>query len=375
MAKTLAHAALFALLIFAGRAEAASSFTEDLRQCKNGATAQQRVESCMAAIEWGQLKGDALAAAFASLAGALEETGDWSRANAALTEAIRLNPEASRYYFLRAVLIARHDGCVRAMPDFDATIALGGGTAVAHYLRGTCYERAEAARALVDFDTAIRKDRSFVRAYFGRAAALAELGRLDEALASAEIGVSLAPREPDSYVSRAYVHVARKTMVLAKADLAQALTLDPNFVPALGALAELTYKDGQLETALGYYERILAAMPGDPGVLNNQCYLQAELGRLDAALENCEASIAAGANEVNLDSRGFVHLKRGDFTLALADFDAALGHDPKLPSSLYGRGLARLRLGETDSGQADLEAAVALEPEIAAFYDRNGLKP
>lgn len=375
MAKTIISAALFAVLAFSGRAEAAAGFTEDLRQCRDGETPQQRVEGCMAVIEWGRLQGDALAAAFVSLGNALEQSGEPARAAAALNEAIRLNPEAGRYHYLRAMLVARHEGCKTAMPDFDRAIALGTDGPEVHYFRGVCYETADAARALVDFDTAMRKDQSFVPAYFGRAAALAEMGRYDEALASAQAGVALAPDKPDSYVSRAGIHVMRGETVLAKADLAKALGLDPAFVPALGGLAELTYKDGQLETALGYYDRILAIQPSNPVILNNRCYLEAELGRLEDALRHCEASIAAGANEVNLDSRGFVHLKRGDFQLAHADFDAALAQDPKLPSSLYGRGLARLRLGQTDEGQADLAAASAIDAEIAAFYDKNGLKP
>ncbi len=183
------------------------------------------------------------------------------------------------------------------------------------------------------------------------------------------------PELPDGYVQRAYVHVARKNTALAKADLAKALTLDEAFIPALGALAELTYEDGQLETAIGYYDRILAIEPDNAGILNNRCYLGAEMGRLEAAMKDCEASIAAGANGVNLDSRGFVHLKRGDFQAAHADFDAALALDAEMPSSLYGRGLARLRLGQTVEGQADLAAATAIDADIAAFYDKNGLKP
>lgn len=375
MQKTLIATAFAALMALAAPGNAADSFASDLGQCKTGQTPQLRVEGCMGAIGWGTMQGETLAAAFAALATALEEAGEPSRAAAAATEAIRLNPTAGRYYLLRALIVGNSDGCASAMPDFDSAIALSEASAQLHYLRGSCYPSEEAARALVDFDTALRLDPAFYMAYFGRAAALVELDRLDGALATANAGIELVPDLPEGYVHRAAVHVARKDVTLAKADLAKALTLDEAFVPALNFLADLTYRDGQIETALGYYDRILAVQPDNAGTLNNRCYLAAELGRLDAAMKDCEASIAAGANGVNLDSRGFVHLKRGDYIAARADFDAALAHDAKMPSSLYGRGIALLRLGQTSEGQADIAAAIALDADIAAFYDKNGLKP
>ena len=367
-------ALLFAAAL-ASPAAAAPSFADDLRQCKEGATPKERAEGCAAAIEWGELQGDALAAAFSQYGLALFDSGEHVRALAAVTEAMRINPLASRYTWLRGLMHYQLQDCAQAQPDFDRALALGDTQAQTYFYRGSCYEKEGAARALVDFETAIRLAPEMPDAYFGRAAALAQLGRTAEALASADAGVAIAPDKPQSYVARAGIHIALENTTLAKADLAQALTLDSEFVPALSGLADLTYKDGQVDAALGYYDRIVKAEPENSGALNNRCYLLAEIGRLDEALKDCEASIAITANEINLDSRGFVHLKRGDFTAALADFDAALVKDAKLPSSLYGRGIARIRLGQTAEGQADLAAATALDAEIAAFYDKNGLKP
>jgi len=367
--------ALMAAAFLVAPADAAGSFSEDLRLCKEAPTPQARAEACAAAIESGELEGDALAAAFTQYGLALFDSGEHVRAMAAITEAMRINPLASRYTWLRGLMAYQLGDCAAAQPDFDRALALGDTQAQTYYYRGSCYKEDGAARALVDFETAIRLAPDKPDAYFGRAAALTALNRMDEALASADAGVAIAPDKPESYAARAGIHVARKNKTLAKADLAQALTIDEEFAPALLMLAELTYEEGQVDTALGYYDRAVKADPENGMALNNRCYLEAEIGRLDEALKDCEASIAIEANEINLDSRGFVHLKRGDFPAALADFEAALVKDAKLPSSLYGRGIARLRLGQTAEGQADLAAATALDAEIAAFYDKNGLKP
>lgn len=368
--------ALAFVLAAAGAATAeAASFTENLAACKDAPDAKARAEACAAAIEAGELEGDALAAAFAQYGLALFDSGEHQRGLAAATEAMRLNPEAGRYAFLRGVMHHQLSDCTNAQPDFDRALALGENRPEAYLYRGECYRAEDARRALGDFDMAIRMAADSADAHFGRAAALAELGRQADAIASADLAVSLAPEKPESYVRRAFVHNALENRALAKADLAQALTLDAQFIPALAALAELTYADGQLDTALGYYDRILKVTPDEPGILNNRCYLAAEMNKLDEALRDCDASIAKEATDINLDSRGFVYLKRGDAEKALTDFDAALKLNAKAPASLYGRGIALIRLGRTDEGKAATGAAAILDPEIAAFYDKNGLKP
>lgn len=374
MLKSLAFAIVAAVLAAAAPAEA-RSFTEDLAACKDATDAKARAESCAAAIEAGELQGDALAAAFAQYGMALFDSGEHSRGLAAVTEAMRLNPEAGRYAYLRGIMHHQLGDCPSAQPDFDRALAFGENRPEAYLYRGECYRNEDARRALVDFDMAIRLAPELAEAHFGRAAALAEIGRQADALASAETGLSLAPDKPESYVRRALVHNKGKNIALAKADLAQALTINAEFIPALAALAELTYAEGNLELALGYYDRILKISPDNGGILNNRCYLAAEIGKLDEALRDCDASIAIEANDINLDSRGFTHLKRGDATKALADFDAALAKSPNMPASIYGRGLARIRLGQTEDGRIDLGVAKVLDPEIAAFYDKNGLKP
>jgi tetratricopeptide (TPR) repeat protein len=72
------------------------------------------------------------------------------------------------------------------------------------------------------------------------------------------------------------------------------------------------------------------------------------------------------------DSRGLAHLRRGEFDLAIADYDEALRLQPKLAWSLYGRGLARYGKGLTAEGEADLQAAAAIAPDLPAEAKRHG---
>jgi len=73
------------------------------------------------------------------------------------------------------------------------------------------------------------------------------------------------------------------------------------------------------------------------------------------------------------DPRGFTYLKSGQWELAIADFDAALRLDPKLPSALYGRGFAKLKKGQTVGGKSDIATAQAINQNIEAEYARYGV--
>jgi tetratricopeptide (TPR) repeat protein len=74
-----------------------------------------------------------------------------------------------------------------------------------------------------------------------------------------------------------------------------------------------------------------------------------------------------------LDSRGHVRLNRGQYDLAIADYDAALQENPKLAAAMYGRGVAKARKGAKAEGEADLKAALAINPRLAQRAPRIGL--
>jgi tetratricopeptide (TPR) repeat protein len=64
----------------------------------------------------------------------------------------------------------------------------------------------------------------------------------------------------------------------------------------------------------------------------------------------------------------------GEYDAAITDYDAALRLDPKLPTALYGRGLAKLRKGDVAGGHADIAAAQAMFADIAAEFERIGVR-
>jgi len=248
---------------------------------------------------------------------------------------------------------------------------------------------------------------------FGRrAAALA--GRRDFAGAIADLtkAIALDPISSDYVYRRAVARLENRQAILAMADLDQALKLKPDDISALlvrselraaakdvdgakqdlAAADRLVSKDPARRRGLANaYQRVdmwgesiaqldqwIAANLKDDSLaqaFNARCMARAMLGQdLDKALADCDSALRLLPGEPTfLDSRGLVHLRRGEFDRGIADFEGVLRLEPNNAWALYGRGWARLKIGRKDQGDADIKAAIALRPHLVDEAKARGL--
>jgi tetratricopeptide (TPR) repeat protein len=198
-----------------------------------------------------------------------------------------------------------------------------------------------------------------------------ELGELTRAVADLGRALRVDSANAQAYLERGGIHQARGAFELALRDFNSALALQPNLETALSRRNEAL--QGRTRLYQGQLERLselLSSAPADASLLNNRCWLRVTNGDdLDQALTDCNAALLSDpASAATLDSRGLVHLKRGDYAAALTDYEAALKLEPERGHYLYGRGLTRIALGMTSEGQADLQAAEELEPGVGHLY-------
>ncbi len=247
-----------------------------------------------------------------------------------------------------------------------------------------------------------------------RGAAYAARRQFDLAFADYDRAIALGPDDPSNYYDRAAARLENHQPVLAMDDLGHALQLKPDDVPSLmlrgqlrlgnkdkeGATADfraarrLAAADSSLSlriaqsyasvhdypTAIAEYDRWIGENPRDARVavaLKSRCWCRAAIGMdLDLALADCDKSISQGNDDSDAyNSRGLVHLRRGEFAGALADYTKALKLQPKSASAMYGLGLTELRQGNQAKGEADLQAAAVLDGAIADRYKEIGLAP
>ena len=199
------------------------------------------------------------------------------------------------------------------------------------------------ARAMADFGRALRIGGQDERALLERGLVHQGRGAFDEALVDIEAALALAPDMPQALMSREAVLRGRVEA----------------FVNRLGEL-----------------NQEIVAAPGEPGLLNERCWLRATNNDdLGLALLDCNESLRIAPDDANvLDSRGLVHLKQGDYSAALSDYEAALALTPGRGHYLYGRGLARRGLGMKAEAAADLTAGATADPRVVRLYRGYGVE-
>ena len=253
--------------------------------------------------------------------------------------------------------------------------------------------RRDFVRALADFDRAVALTPKDADLYVRRAHINEQAGRRAAALADLDQAIKLKPDDAQMLLRRGGLRMHERIADLAKAgggkpadkarddairaDFEAAVRLDPT---QRGDVASVYAMGGMFEPAIAQYDVWIASgLKGDAlgFALNARCWARALWGHeLDKALTDCDAAIGLEPRIAGfLDSRGLVHLRRGELDPAIADYDAALHRQPGIAWSLYGRGLARLKKGMKAEGDADIAAAEKAQPGIADEARGYGVTP
>lgn len=264
---------------------------------------------------------------------------------------------------------------------------------------------------LAAYGSAIAAQPDEANSYENRANFLRGVYDWKAALPDLDKAIALAPTV-DRYLARADVHLITGADTKALADLQAASKLEPASAGVVNDLGMYFVEHGQKDAALALVQaqidaggkgkaamvsrkaamlaragdrdaalaaatQALTIKPGDPELLNDRCWLRAQLNaELDLALKDCTKSIELSDSTASaLDSRALVYFRLNRFDEALADLAAALEQSPSLPASLYMRGIIALRQGKAEEGRRDIDAATFISPRIAMSYKPFGIVP
>lgn len=182
------------------------------------------------------------------------------------------------------------------------------------------------------------------------------------------------PRQ-ERVLHRARAFVARQDYPRAIAAFDEVIALQPQFAKAIAERAFAREAAGDLAGAMIDHDAVLRLTPDRPNAWSHAGWIRALRGvDLDQALAYCDKAVDLEASIDPLDSRGFVHFRRGEFDLALADYDAALRLAPRSASTLYMRGFVKQRAGDPAAGSADIKKALKIDPHIADVWKRRGVE-
>lgn len=167
--------------------------------------------------------------------------------------------------------------------------------AAALHKTGTLYNRpADLQQAENFYNQCLERDPNHTECYRGLAVLLTETNRQPEAFRLMNNWAAKSPESPDPKIELARLYEEVGQGEQAKAQLVDALTVDPHNARALTALGRLRDQSGNYAQALANYQRSLEANRFQPDVAARVAQLQAVAGKTGPATASAEARTASG---------------------------------------------------------------------------------
>lgn len=162
----------------------------------------------------------------------------YERAEADISEAIRLEPKEGDLYVNRAFLRYNRDDYFGAMADYDYAIQLDPLNAAAVYNRGLLrMESRDNDRAISDFSRVLEFDPEDYRALYNRVLLYSDTRNYQAALADVNRLIERFPQLPEALYMRSDIYRRQGKMGLAETDYKRALAMS-KALPAGGVTAE-----------------------------------------------------------------------------------------------------------------------------------------
>jgi protein O-GlcNAc transferase len=256
--------------------------------------------------------------------------------------------------------------------NFDAAVQLIGRAATldprhapAHSnLSAALLELKRPSEALASCDRALAIAPDYAEAHINRGNALQATGRDEEAIASYDRALAIKPDNAAVLTRRAAALFTLDRHAEALRDYDRALALDPGQAELLYNRGTVLLRLGRPEEALASYDQALAIRPDHAELHYNRGSALRGLGRPEDALAAYSRAVSIKPGFVAaLDNHGTVLLGLKRPAAALASYDAALAIDPAFANALKNRAFALLALQRFEAAARDFQAHLALVPD------------
>jgi tetratricopeptide (TPR) repeat protein len=320
------------------------------------------------------------------------ESGERSKAIAALEEAIKREPELAEAHRLLGEALRDSGRWPEAVAEFKAYKTLASEDGAAYFLLGWAYaQTGDSKEAAATFAEGVDVDPSFLDSYQEEIAEVAEDILRDgrEALAAGDLATanelltivaSLVPDRGEVYFALGQAHLQADDMIQALAAFANAVSLSPELATEhaeeIAALAQRGLERGQaaldagdLDTAAQIIGAVTALQPNEANAffLMGNIYNQANL--FVQAIEQYQTVLKLEPDSSSAHTNmGVVYYKMGDLEMAIQEYDAALRIEPDDAETHYLMGAAYVQMDQLEQGMTEFIAALTLDDQLAPAY-------
>ncbi|MFP8880197.1 MAG: tetratricopeptide repeat protein [Myxococcota bacterium] len=192
---------------------------------------------------------------------------------------------------------------------------------------------------------------------------LSRTGQTDEARAEFERALGIDPESAESLAGLGTIFGQQGDTEKAIALFDQATAIDQDTGHYPYAAAQLLLRTGNRADATARLRTIVRNFPGHAEARNDLAWTLAEAGEeLDLALRLAEEASRLNPEPDILDTLGFVYMKRGESSAAVAVLEKAIASDEPSPSIRYRLGTALSQTGDTQRARKMLSDALEAGP-------------
>lgn len=197
-----------------------------------------------------------------------------------------------------------------------------------------------------------------------RASLLLTVGRVDEARADIDQALRLDPKNSDAFALQSIVAVAQNDQEKALNLAQKAVEAGPKSPTAKIALSYAQQAGFNLEGALNSVNEAVTLGPENALAWARLADLRQSFGELEASLTaaNKAATLSPGLSRTQT-VLGFAYLTEVNTREAINTFSRAIELDQSDPLPRLGLGLAKIREGHLEEGRRELEIAATLDPD------------
>jgi len=189
--------------------------------------------------------------------------------------------------------------------------------------RGLAYrDLGQLARAVGDFDEAIRLKPHYPEAYFDRALAYQDLHHVTHALSDYGTAIQQNPKDSDSYFDRGLIYLDQYKFDEAIADLSRAHDLNPKDPWALANRGLAYAWKNDPVSAQSDFEIVKKTDPKNLVMIHGEAVLSINAGNLERAEDLLTTALKVNPRDSwSLQTRADAYQQAGDFAKAQADRD------------------------------------------------------
>jgi putative PEP-CTERM system TPR-repeat lipoprotein len=289
---------------------------------------------------------------------------EFDNARTALMEADKLKPEDVRAKIGLAQSYVSQGKIKEGETEVDEALKRKPDSVEALVLKGELRRlNKDLEGAVTQFDSAVKVNDKNLLARLGRAAALIDLGRDDQAQADLDAVFRRVPKHPLASYLQALTLSKKKDYVGAQETLQQAGQFLDNHMPSVFLRGAINYALNQYEQAVANLERYVEAVPGNDRarkLLGATLVRKREPAR---AIEVLQPLVNDQTKDPQLLTLlGSAYMQTGKFNEGTEFFNRASEAAPDVASIKMQQALGSLAQGQADNAVGQLEKAINLDP-------------